>query len=56
MADQLSADEVRELLSLEANATCGFVRLTYVSKQTLAKSALPPPLSDERPLGSALPG
>ena len=29
--DQLSADRVRELLKLEPNQTCGFVRVSYVS-------------------------
>jgi len=33
MGDGLTADEIRKLLQLEANATCGFVRLTFVSKQ-----------------------
>ena len=41
----LSADRVRELLQLEANQTCGFVRVSYVSEQKL---------SAERPVGSAL--
>jgi predicted cupin superfamily sugar epimerase len=41
----LSADKVRELLQLEANQTCGFVRVSYVGAQKL---------SPERPVGSAL--
>jgi hypothetical protein len=31
MTDELSADQIRLLLKLEPNATCGFVRTTYLS-------------------------
>ena len=34
MADELAAADVRKLLDLEPNATCGFVRITYVSPQS----------------------
>ena len=51
---ELTADEVRSLLQLEPNATCGFVRLTFLSKQSIAAGGLPPPFADGRPLGSAL--
>jgi uncharacterized protein len=54
MSDDLTADEIRTLLELEPNATCGFVRLTYVSKQSIAPGGLPAPFADRRPLGSAL--
>lgn len=54
MSDELCADDVRKLLQLEPNATCGFVRLTFVSKQSIAAGGLPPPFADGRPLGSAL--
>lgn len=54
MPDDLTADEVRSLLKLEPNATCGFVRVTFVSKQTLGANALPAPFANPRPLGSAL--
>jgi uncharacterized protein len=50
----MTADELRTLLKLEPNATCGFVRLTYVSKQAIAADGLPAPFADGRPLGSAL--
>src|SRR5258705_7229311 len=50
----MPADELRTLLKLEPNATCGFVRLTYVSKQAIAADGLPAPFADGRPLGSAL--
>jgi uncharacterized protein len=54
MATDLTADELRHLLQLEPNATCGFVRLTYVSKQPIAPGGLPAPFAGGRPLGSAL--
>jgi predicted cupin superfamily sugar epimerase len=54
MADQLTADEIRTLLELEPNATCGFVRITYLSPQSIAAGGLPSPFSDGRPIGSAL--
>ncbi len=54
MGDELTADEIRSLLKLEANATCGFVRLTFLSKQSIAAGGLPAPFADGRPLGSAL--
>ena len=50
----LSAEDVRRLLQLEPHATCGFVRLTFVSKEVLPAGGLPPPFDTERPLGSAL--
>ena len=52
--NDLTADEIRKLLQLEPNATCGFVRVTYESKQSLAAGVLPPPFAQKRPLGSAL--
>jgi uncharacterized protein len=54
MTNELTADEVRKLLDLEPNATCGFVRLTFASPQLLAAGALPAPFADARPIGSAL--
>src|SRR5215468_2971805 len=54
MADELTADEIRTVLKLEPHATCGFVRMTYLSPQPIAAGGLPPPFSDGRPLGSAL--
>jgi predicted cupin superfamily sugar epimerase len=54
MSANLSAEEVRALLKLEPNATCGFVRQTYLSKLTIAPGALPSPFADAHPLGSAL--
>src|ERR1700730_6919896 len=54
MSGDMTADEVRSLLELEPNATCGLVRVTFVSKQSIAASGLPAPFADGRPLGSAL--
>jgi uncharacterized protein len=54
MADELTADEIRTLLNLEPNATCGFVRITYLSPRSIASGGLPPPFADGRPIGSAL--
>ncbi len=54
MADDPTADEIRALLALEPNATCGFVRLTYQSALSIAPGGLPAPFADGRPLGSAL--
>ncbi len=45
MSGPLSADDVRKLLALEPNATCGFVKLTFVTQQTLAAGALPEPFA-----------
>jgi uncharacterized protein len=54
MSDDLTADDVRSLLKLEPNATCGLVRETYLSKLSIAPGGLPGPFADGRPLGSAL--
>ena len=54
MADELAAADVRKLLDLEPNATCGFVRITYVGSQSIAAGGLPSPFGDGRPVGSAL--
>src|ERR1044071_4037362 len=54
MQTPLAVDEILTLLNLEANATCGFVRLTFASSQSLQSGALPPPFTEARALGSAL--
>jgi len=54
MTGELTADEIRSLLELEPDATCGFVRVTFESKQSIAAGGLPAPFADRRPLGSAL--
>jgi uncharacterized protein len=54
MTNDLTAQEIRQLLKLEPHATCGFVRVTFISKQRIAPGGLPPPFIDGRPAGSAL--
>src|SRR3989442_4498771 len=53
-SNELTADEVRNLLKLEPHATCGFVRVTFMSKERIASGGLPAPFAEGRPLGSAL--
>lgn len=54
MPGPLTPDELISLLQLEANATCGLVRVTFLSELSVAAGGLPPPFADGRPLGSAL--
>jgi uncharacterized protein len=54
MPETVTAEEIRALLKLEPNQTCGFVRETYKSDLTIAPGGLPAPFADGRPLGSAL--
>jgi hypothetical protein len=54
MTNDLTAEEIRTILKLEPHATCGFVRVTFISKQRIAPGGLPAPFLDGRPAGSAL--
>ena len=54
MIDDLTADEVRRLLNLEPHATCGFMRVTFMSEKRIAPGGLAPPFAAGRPAGSAL--
>src|SRR5215217_3900368 len=54
MTDELTATEICRLLGLEPNATCGSVRVSFVSTQSIAAGGLPVPFADGQPLGSAL--
>ena len=54
MHDDLTAGEIRMLLALQPNATCGYVRETFRSATNIAPGGLPAPFSGGRPLGSAL--
>jgi len=54
MTDDLTADQLRSLLKLEPHATCGFVRVTFISEKRIAPGGLPPPFVEGRPAGSAL--
>src|SRR5918995_16624 len=51
---ELTAAEICSVLSLKPNATCGSVRVSFVSQLSIAAGGLPSPFSDGRPLGSAL--
>ena len=54
MTADLTADEICDLLDLEPNATCGFVRVTFKSTLSIAPGGLPAPFAGGQPLGSAL--
>jgi predicted cupin superfamily sugar epimerase len=54
MINEMTAGEIRALLKLEPHATCGFVRVTFISKKWIAAGGLPPPFAESRPVGSAL--
>ena len=54
MADGMTAGEVEALLGLTPNATCGYVRQTYVSAVALGAGTLAAPFAAARPLGSGL--
>lgn len=54
MINGMTADEIRALLKLESHATCGFVRVTFMSEKRIAPGGLPPPFAEGRPTGSAL--
>jgi predicted cupin superfamily sugar epimerase len=53
-AGRLTAEEIIRILDLQPNATCGFVRVTFLSPLTIAPGGLPAPFANGRPLGSAL--
>src|SRR5207244_9413868 len=54
MNNNLTAEEVRALLKLEPHATCGFVRVAFVSETHITPGGLPAPFAEGRPTGSAL--
>jgi uncharacterized protein len=54
MISEMTAEEIRVLLKLEPHATCGFVRVTFMSEKRIAPGGLPPPFAEGRPTGSAL--
>ena len=54
MIDDLTAEDIRNLLKLEPHATCGFVRVSFISNKQIAPGGLPAPFVDGRPAGSAL--
>src|SRR5258708_29536443 len=54
MVNELSAEEIRALLKLERHATCGFVRVTFISEKRIAPGGLPPLFAEGRRTGFAL--
>ena len=54
MTTRPSAADIIDLLHLEPNQTCGFVRVSFVSDRSLPAGILAPPLAGEHPVGSAL--
>jgi predicted cupin superfamily sugar epimerase len=54
MHQNMSHEDVEKLLNLKPNATCGYVRVTFMSPQRIAPGGLPAPFEAGRPKGSAL--
>jgi predicted cupin superfamily sugar epimerase len=54
MPHDLTPADILRLLDLEPNATCGFVRVTFVSSRAVAAGGLGAPFEGGRALGSAL--
>lgn len=54
MHQGMSYQDVERLLDLKPNATCGYVRVTFMSKERIAPGGLPAPFAAGRPMGSAL--
>jgi predicted cupin superfamily sugar epimerase len=50
----LSAQDVRNILQLKPHPTCGYVRVTYMSGEKIARGGLPAPFADGQALGSGL--
>ena len=51
MINDMTFEDVRKLLDLSPNATCGYVRVTFVSKQKIAPGGMQAPFADGRPAG-----
>jgi len=54
MINGMTFEDVRKHLDLSPNATCGFVRVTFVSKHKIAPGGMQPPFAHGRPVRSAL--
>ena len=54
MHQGMTYQDVERLLDLKPNATCGYVRVTFMSTQRIAPGGLPAPFAAGRPMGSAL--
>ena len=49
MINDMTFEDVRKLLDLSPNATCGYVRVTFVSKHKIAPGGMQAPFADGRP-------
>jgi uncharacterized protein len=54
MFNDMTFEDVRKLLDLTPNATCGYVRVTFISKHKIAAGGMAAPFADGRAAGSAL--
>ena len=54
MINDMTFEDVRKLLDLTPNATCGYVRVTFISKHKIAAGGMTAPFADGRAAGSAL--
>jgi predicted cupin superfamily sugar epimerase len=54
MHQGMTYQDVERLLDLKPNATCGYVRVTFMSQERIAAGGLPVPFAAGRPMGSAL--
>ena len=54
MINDMTFEDVRKLLDLSPNATCGYVRVTFVSNHKIAPGGMQAPFAGGRPAGSAL--
>jgi len=54
MINDMTFEDVRKHLDLSPNATCGYVRVTFVSNGKLRQEVCRPRSRDGRPVGSAL--
>ena len=52
--NDMTFEDGRRILDLSPNATCGYVRVTLVSKRKIAPGGMQAPFADGRPAGSAL--
>ena len=52
--NDMTFEDGRRILDLSPNATCGYVRVTFVSKRKIAPGGMQAPFADGRPAGSAL--
>ena len=54
MINDMTFEDVGKLLDLSPNATCGYVRVTFVRQHKIAPGGMQAPFANGRPAGSAL--